>query len=376
MSENCFMKDQRASIFIDLMSLEENYRAIQSLVGPGVAVLCVIKADAYGHGAVEVGRRLEGCGVGYFAVASLDEGKELRKNGVTTPILILSGIMPWEDVSSAVDNDMTLAVSSAEALERVAGLQTDKTLKVHVKIDTGMGRLGFSLDNIRPVAKKLRHVEHIEVEGVMSHFASSERRDDYGLAQVESFRKAVDMFREAGIVPKFVHMANSGAICNYPESHFNMVRPGIMLYGSFPDRALCGRLKLKPVMTVSSRIASVRLFPARCALSYGRTYVTERETTVAYVPLGYADGYPRSLSNRGAVLIRGIRCNIIGRVCMDWLLVDVTAIPDVRPGEEVVFLGRGDGGKMIGADEIAEQAGTIPYELLCSISRRVPRRYV
>jgi len=365
----------RTSAYIDLNALEENYRSIVSLVGPDVTLLPVIKADAYGHGAVRAGLRLQSIGAGYLAVASIDEAVELRKNGISCPILVLGGVMPWEDVRIFVENDVTPTVISFESLQRASAHKGPKPLKIHVKIDTGMGRLGFSLGELGMLLELLgRMRERIHVEGLMSHFASSELRDDYGAGQVEVFRRALDSFRAAGIDPRFVHMANSAAICDYPEAHFTMVRPGIMLYGSYPDKGLRGTVPLKQVMRWTSNVSHVRTLPALSSLSYGRTYVTERETRVAYVPMGYADGFPRSLSNRGSLLIRGRRCRIMGTVCMEWVLADVTGVADVAPGEEVVIIGA-SGQERITADEIADLAGTIPYEILCGVSRRVPRLY-
>ncbi|MGD0486922.1 MAG: alanine racemase [Syntrophorhabdales bacterium] len=365
----------RTSVSIDLGALEENYRALVGLVQARVTFLCVIKADAYGHGAVQVGRRLESLGAAYFGVATVGEGKELRKEGIRAPILILSGVMPWEQLEALIDYDLTAAVGTFDMLERVAAFRGRRPLKVHVKIDTGMGRLGFGADDLDGLARRLKALRGVEIEGVMSHFPASERRDDRGLRQVARFTESLELLKENGIEPKLVHMANSAAICNYPEAHFTMVRPGIMLYGSYPGKALQERLDLKPVMKWTSYVSFVRTFPSGTALSYGGTYVTERETRVAYVPVGYADGYPRALSNRGCVLVAGRRCRIAGTVCMDWVLIDVTGLPGVGPGEEVIVLGSEKGGT-ITADEIAEQAGTIPYEVLCNVSRRITRRYV
>jgi alanine racemase len=364
----------RTSAYIDLDAIEENYRSIGALVEPGVTLLPVIKADAYGHGAARVALRLQSIGAGYLAVASIDEAIELRKSGVSCPILVLSGVMPWEDVRIFVENDVTPTVVSFESLERAAAHQGPKPLKIHVKVDTGMGRLGFSPGDLGMLLERLGRMGHIHVEGLMSHFASSELRDDYGEGQVEAFRGAIESFKASGLRPRFVHMANSAAICDYPEAHFTMVRPGIMLYGSYPDKSLRGKVRLKPVMRWTSSVGFVRTVPAKSSLSYGRTCVTERETRVAYVPIGYADGFPRSLSNRGTVLIKGRRCRIMGTVCMEWVLADVTGVADVGPGEEVVIMGT-SGVERITADEIADQAGTIPYEILCGVSRRVPRLY-
>ncbi len=371
MSETAALRTRTS---VDLNVLESNYRAIQAHVPPGVGLLSIIKADAYGHGAVEAGRRLQSIGAPYFGVATMDEGKELRENGITVPILVLGGVMPWESPYTALEHRLTPVVVNFDALERLAGLQ-DGEIAVHIKVDTGMGRLGFVRSDLDRLTKRLKQLPHVRVEGLMSHFASSEQRDDYGRNQVRDFVGAAEFFKERGITPELLHMANSGAICGYPEAYFNMVRPGIMLYGSYSDPVLEGTLQLGPVLTWSARVAVVREFPAESALSYGRTYITERRTKIAYIPVGYGDGYPRALSNRGSVLVRGRRCPVVGRVCMDWIFVDVTELGDVAPGEEVVLLG-GKGNEAIRADEIAAKAGTIPYEVLCNISRRIPRQYV
>jgi alanine racemase len=364
----------RTSVLVDLGALEENYRALVGLVPPTVTLLCVIKADAYGHGAVQVGRRLESLGAAYFGVATVGEGKELRKEGIRAPIIVLGGLMPWERIESLIDYDLTSAVGTFDMLERVAAFRGRRPLKVHLKIDTGMGRLGFGADDLDGLIRGLRHLRGVEIEGVMSHFPASEKRDDRGLRQVARFTDVMELLKENGIEPKFTHMANSAAICNYPEAHFTMARPGIMLYGSYPGRTLRKRPHLLPVMTWTSSVAFVRTFPSGTALSYGGTYVTEREARVAYVPVGYADGYPRALSNRGCMLVAGRRCRIVGTICMDWVFVDVTELPEVGPGEEVVVMG-GKKGEAITADEIAEQTGTIPYEVLCNVSKRITRRY-
>jgi alanine racemase len=374
MSDEDATRRLRRSVSVDLGLLEENYRAVTRLVAPGVALLCVIKDDAYGHGAVEAGRRLEAAGAAYFGVANIDEGKELREAGIATPILVLSGLMPWEPLEPLAEYGLTPAVTNFEMLERFAAWRGN-SLKIHVKIDTGMGRLGFPANEVGPLAERLATLSNIEVEGVMSHFASSERRDEYGLGQLALFRQGLERLWERGIAPRFVHMANSSAICVYPEAHFTMVRPGIMLYGSYPDAAVRKKVKLTPVMTWKSHISFVRTFQSGSNLSYGRTYITEGETRVAYVPVGYAHGYPRSLSNRGTVLVGGKRCAVIGRVCMDWIFVDVTDVGSAKPGDEVVVLGCAQG-DCITADEIAAKIGTIPYEILCGVSKRIARHHV
>ncbi|OPY78382.1 MAG: Alanine racemase [Syntrophorhabdus sp. PtaU1.Bin153] len=367
----------RAVAYVNLGALEENYMAIKSKLSPEIGLLCVVKADAYGHGAVEVSRRLEELGVSYLGVASTEEGIELRDYGIETPILVMSGIMPWNDVEPFQTHNLVPVVYDFATLKRLKEESDgfENPLKIHLKFDTGMGRLGFTTDEAPLAAELVSDTQDIEVEGVMSHFSSSESRDEYGLKQLESFMSIVEFLKENGITPRLMHMANSGAIVNYPEAHFNMARVGISLYGSYPDPVLKKILSLKPVMKFVSKIALVREFPAGYGLSYGRTFVTERNTTVAYVPVGYADGYPRALSNKGCVLIQDRRCNIIGRICMDWLLVDITDLEGVQVKDEVILLGFGDGDSVT-ADEVAGLADTIPYEILCKISKRVLRVYV
>lgn len=367
----------RATLSINLGFLEDNLNKVRSVLSEGVRVLCVVKADAYGHGAVEVARRLETIKVDYLGVATIDEAMELRKEGISSPLLVMSGVMPWESVSGFYENNLTPVVYDMGMLQRIVedSKNLSTPIRIHVKVDTGMGRLGFDIEKMPYIVETLLDAKNVYVEGLMSHFSSSEVRDDYGLEQINNFKSIIQLFTDTGIEPDFLHMANSGAILNYPEAHFNMVRLGIGLYGSYSERALSNRLPLKQVMRLSSRIALLREFPPERSLSYGRTFKTERESKIAYIPLGYSDGYPRALSNRGFVLIKGIRCGIVGRVCMDWILVDVTDHRDIDVGDEVILIGY-DGNECITADEIAEHEGTIPYEILCKTSKRIPRIYI
>jgi alanine racemase len=247
-------------------------------------------------------------------------------------------------------------------------------LKVHLKFDTGMGRLGFIPDDASEVLHCIEGVENLQVDGLMSHFSSSEIRDEYGILQVNTFKTIIEHFTKKGFHPPIVHMANSGAIVNYPEAHFTMVRAGISLYGSHSSKELKNHLPTKQVMKFVSKVALVREFPAGFALSYGRTFVTKKKTRIAYIPVGYADGYPRALSNKGSVLIHDKRRDIIGRVCMDWFLVDITDDDHVNVNDEVILLGESVT-NCITADEIAEISETIPYEILCKVSKRVTRVY-
>ncbi len=367
----------RAVAYIDLGVLEENYRMIRARVPQGVKILCVVKADAYGHGAVQISRRLEENNVNYLGVATVDEGVELRQAGIRSPILVMGGILPWDSGGPFYEYDLALVIHNAGMIEKLKEgfSRSGKRLKVHIKVDTGMGRLGFRPEEMSQIVRTIKEMPHIEIEGCMSHFSSSEVRDEYGLDQIRTFERSLQMMNEEGAIPKIAHMANSGAITNYPEGYFDMIRVGISLYGSHPARELGMKLPVRQVMRFVSRVALVREFPPGSALSYGGTFITSGKTRIAYIPVGYADGYPRALSNRGFVLIKDKKCSIVGRVCMDWFLADITGLHDVAPGDEVTLLGH-EGGLTITADEIAEYAGTIPYEILCKISKRVMRVYV
>ncbi len=368
----------RATVSINLRFLEENYKVLKSLLpNDDVKILCVVKADAYGHGATEVTKRLEFVGAEYFGVASLNEALTLRREGIKSPILVMSGIMPWDSTMPFVHNRLTPVVYDMDCLKRIEKESNDfdLPLKIHLKFDTGMGRLGFNKEDVNEIIKILKNIENIHVEGIMSHFASSEVRDEYGQKQIELFKNIIHTFRSFDINPNYIHMANTGAIMVYPEAIFNMVRAGIGLYGSYPDSSLMDKIRLKQVMKLSSRIALIRTFPEGYSLSYGRTFKTKGTTRIACVPLGYSDGYPRALSNKGFVLIKGRRCNIVGRICMDWILVDITGHDDFVKGDEVVFMGFAEEA-CITANDIAELEGTIPYEVLCRVSRKIKRTYI
>jgi len=364
----------RAVAYIDLGILEDNYSTIKAKVPAGTGILCVVKADAYGHGAVEVCRRLESLGVFYLGVATINEAVELRVNGISCPVLVMSGIMPWDDVSVFLQNNITPVVYDFSGLTKLCSMADSFStpLKIHLKFDTGMGRLGFLPDDVSTVINRLTDIENIQVEGLMSHFSTSEIRDEHGIGQLNTFKKIIeDSFRK-GLKPRVIHMANSGAIIKYPEAHFNMVRTGISLYGSHSSEELKKLLPTKQVMKFVSKVALIREFPVGYALSYGRTFITSKDTRVAYIPVGYADGYPRALSNKGSVLINDKRHDVVGRICMDWFLVDITGDKRVNVNDEVILLGKSVT-DCITADEIAEISETIPYEILCQISKRVTR---
>lgn len=368
---------RRVTARIDLNALERNVAVIRSRLAPETKLLSVVKANAYGHGAVGVSKKLESIGVDYLGVATADEGMELRIEGVRAPILVLSGLLPWDEAADFFSYDLVPVIHDFDMMSRLAAEARlrGETKEIHLKFDTGMGRLGFTIHQADAVAAKLKEAPFLTVQGIISHFASSEYRDSYGLEQIETFRTVIRRMKEEGITPQMIHMANSGAITVYPEAHFTMVRAGISLYGYHPDRLLEKDLPVTPVMSLVSHIAFLRDMPAGTFLSYGRTFRTDRDSVIAGIPVGYADGYPRILSNQNTILAGGRPCPVAGRICMDWLLVDVTDVPHVRPGDDVTLIGPGDGG-IIGADDIAERAGTIPYEILCNISQRITRTFV
>lgn len=366
---------------IDLGALRENYAVVRSSVPSRAAILAVVKADAYGHGFLEISKELERQGVDAFGVAFLAEAIQLRKSGIDKPILLLGGGYPGQErkcvgfgVSSAV-----FSLEQFKALDLAAGKLYRKAL-VHLKVDTGMGRLGVPYDQVPALLDAIKLLPNIYLEGVLSHFASADELDESGRyftrLQTERFSWAVDQIRRAGFAPRYIHIANSaGALLN-DYTFCNLVRPGIALYGALPSPDFQGRLSLRPVMRLKSKVAMLKWVEPSTTISYGRRFAAEQRTLIASVPVGYADGYPRALTNKGQALIRGHRAQVSGTVCMDWIMLDVTRIPDVSVGDEVTLIGEDRKGNTVFVEEIAGWAGTIPYELLCGISKRVPRVYL
>ncbi len=366
---------------IDLAALRHNFGIIRSTVKTGTEILAVVKADAYGHGFMDVSRELEILGVDAFGVAFLAEGIQLRKSGIDRTILLLGGIYPGQERKCIGFNLSTtiFSIEQARDLNREAGRLFRKA-RIHLKIDTGMGRLGIPCDQSAAVINELRSLPNIELEGVISHFASADELDPDGCEftrmQIERFEKVLGDVRAAGFTPRYVHIANSAATMTGAMPGCNLVRPGIALYGSLPSSDFAGQLDLAPVMTLKSRIAMIKRIEPGATISYGRRFTAGKQAQVASVPVGYADGYPRALTNRGQALIRGRRAPVAGTVCMDWIMLDVTDIPDAAVGDEVTLLGADSRGNRVGAEELAGWAGTIPYEIFCGISKRVPRVYL
>ena len=364
---------------INLSALEHNYRTLRALAPVGCRFLGLVKADAYGHGAVEVGRKLEELGADMLAVACVSEAEELRRGGISMPILCL-GQTPVELAPLLLDLHVTQTVEDLEtglALSQAAQA-AGKTLNIHVKLDTGMSRLGFLW---RPDGDNRQLLEDImalcalpglKAEGMFTHFADADGSEAYTMDQLTRFLDAKKALEERGVRFTIYHCGASAAVLHYPCTHMDMIRPGIALYGYYPALELEGLdgPGLEPVMEVKSRIAAVRQVPAGTCVSYGRTAVLQRDSRLAVVPIGYGDGYSRQLSNRGYMDIQGVPCPVVGRICMDMCMVDVTDLPEVKAGDVAVVYN----GRLL--EQAAETTGTIVYELLCDVSPRVPRIYL
>ena len=364
---------------INLDALRYNLNQLRGLTGGKAEILAVVKANAYGHGAPEIARELESAGARIFGVATTEEGIELRLSGTTSPILVLGGTYPQE-MGRILANRLTPVIYDLEIARafQARAAKEKRRLSVHLKIDTGMNRLGIPWRQWTSALKVLEGLKNLKVEGLLSHFsvAEGEGPDDRAFTdkQLARFTKCLDLARQRGIKAGLVHLANSAAATLRQPARFNLVRPGLMLYGYHPSPNLGRLISLKPVLRWKTAILSLKPVPAGDMISYGRTYQCRRETLIAVLPVGYADGYNRRLSNRGEVIIRGKRAKVRGIVCMDLTMVDVSKIAGVQVGDEVVLLGR-QGSEEITAVEMAGWIESIPYEVLCSIGKRVPRVY-
>ena len=360
---------------VDLGALEFNYRQIKKRIPEDVKLLAVVKADAYGHGAIPVSLRLEKLGVEYLGVAIPEEGVELRKGGVKTPILVLGGIF-GEEVDQIFRFRLTPVIfgkDSLKILSREAERRRRK-VKVHLKVDTGMGRLGVPLNLWPDFLREVKRFPKVETEGILSHFSMTDEEKGFTENQWRAFQGAVAIAQKLGISSRYLHMASSATLTAFPAYSARLVRPGIMLYGSYPSPTFQSLIRLKPVMTLKTRVHFLKSVPPGTRISYGGTFKAKRESLIATLPIGYADGYSRHLSNLGEVLIHGKRAPVVGKVCMDFIMVDVTDLPRVSAGDEVVLMGR-QGTEQITPEEIAEKINSISYEVLCLIGKRVPRIY-
>ncbi len=375
---NDIFKSLRTWVEIDLDALKCNFDAVRRMLPENMKILTVVKANAYGHGAVGVSKFLEDK-ADYLAVAATDEAIEIRKSGVSCPILVL-GHIPYGDYDNIVKYNITPTISDfyeAELLSRAAE-KADVIAPLHIAVDTGMNRIGFACDDASiEEIKKIKTLSGVRIEGIFSHFAAADTADKtYTKMQSEKFDAFVSKLSHEGVDIPIKHLYNSAAIADL-EKKYDMVREGIILYGLKPsDEVEFNNITVpKPVMSMKTRVVQVKTLPAGVSISYGCTYTTEKETRVATLCAGYADGVTRVLSNNGEVLIRGKRARIIGRVCMDQFMVDVTDIPDVQAGDTATIFGT-DGKESISVDEIAKKANTINYEIICNINSRVTRVYM
>lgn len=364
---------------IDLDRLAFNYRSVRDFVGEDIEFMAVVKADGYGHGAVRCAERLQNEGVDWFAVATVEEGIELRRSGIAKPILVLGGFWPGQE-GSLLDLSLTPVVFRVDQARSFAGAarKHGSVARIHVKIDTGMGRIGFRADEADQMAAELAAIDGVEVEGIMTHFASADdlKARDFTNQQISVFSDAVGEFHAAGHRPKYVDMANSPGAIVHPLSRSKLVRIGGLLYGLGGDVLPAGvdQPELRPVMSIRSKVAQLKTIRSGESVGYGRTFTATRDTQIATVPIGYHDGLPRALSNIGQFTVRGQRAPIVGRVSMDWTTVDVSEIGDVAVGDDVTIIGN-EGTHEIRAEDIARSTNTISYEITCGISPRVIRKY-
>ncbi|MZH04358.1 MAG: alanine racemase [Nitrospinae bacterium] len=372
---------------ISLKAFKQNLQNLKTILGSTTGIMAVIKADAYGHGALPCARAAVESGIDYLGAGVIEEGIELRKNGIENPILILGSIFPDEAADLVHHNLSTILCTShlAETLSREAKKQ-GKLVNIHIKVDTGMNRLGVLPENLLSLTDKICNLPNLKIEALSTHFSSA---DDEDLSitnnQIELFQKALAQIKKKGVVPPLTHLANTSALFRFPESHSKMVRPGLILYGALPSPILnpvvqdvCKKKNLESfegVMQWKSKIILLKPVKKGQALSYSGKYSTEKDSIIATLPIGYADGLPRRLSNKMDVLVKGRRAPQVGAICMDMTLIDVTDIPDVQMGDEVVIFGK-QGNEVIQVEELAQKANTIPYELLCNVGKRVPRTYL
>lgn len=358
---------------IDLGAISRNIAEIRKKIGNKRGLMAVVKADGYGHGAVEVSRAALRSGADFLGVALPEEGQQLREAGIEAPILVVGLIQP-EEAYKVVKFRLSQAVASVELLEALnhEASKVSTWVSVHVKLDTGMGRIGVKPEDAVSFVRKVKSFKNLNLEGLFSHFSSADEKDKaFSKRQLQLFDQVIANLHLAGIeVPK-KHIANSAAILDLPQSYYDMVRPGIMIYGLYPSRDVSHSIELEPAMTLKTKLSEVKVVPPGTPISYGGTFITQKKTTVATLPVGYADGYSRLLSNRGEVLIKGHRTPVIGTICMDMCMVDASGAGDVRPGDEVILFG-----EELSVDELAAKIGTINYEIVCGVSKRVPRIYI
>lgn len=364
---------------VNLDAVKHNVSEFKKRVNDeNITMMAAVKANGYGHGAVQVAKVAIEAGIHQLAVAFVDEGIELREAGVTVPILVL-GYTSVEAVKDAVEHNIMITVSRIEDLKGINEIanQLEKSARIQVKIDTGMSRIGLQEEEVLPFLEELKNMKYIEVEGMFTHYSTADEADKtYTNMQTGLFEKAVNTAKELGIHLPYIHSSNSAGSMELGNTFQNMVRVGIGIYGMYPSKEVDhSTVSLKPALSLKSKVAHIKQAKKNRGVSYGNTYITTGEEWIATVPIGYADGYNRQLSNKGYALINGIRVPVLGRVCMDQLMLDVTKAMPIHVGDEVVFYGS-QGKESLYVDEIADTLGTINYEVTCMLSRRIPRIYI
>lgn len=359
---------------IDLGAISYNCKKIKAILGKKTDIMAVVKANAYGHGIVDASKVLEKIKIRYLGVATLDEALVLRKAKVKLPILILGSLLP-EEAGVAVKNKITLTLCNKELLKALRDIAGKKLKpKVHIKLDTGMGRIGVWHEDAIEFIREVRKNKGIDIEGVYTHFSIAGRDKFFTQYQIDSFEEILLDLERFGISIPLRHAANSIACVDWKKSHLNMVRPGIIIYGIYPKRNFPRLIKLKPAFSLKTKIAFLKNAPPGRSISYGRTYITQAHTKIATIPIGYADGYGRILSNKAEVLVRGQRAPVVGKVTMDQTMIDVGHVKNAKVGDEVTLIGK-QGREEIRIERLARLAGTIPYEIVTGITSRVPRIY-
>ncbi len=359
---------------IDLGAIRHNLEIVNHIVKDDTKILGVVKADAYGHGIKEVSKAIVDY-VDYFGVASIDEAAVLRRIGIKKPILAIGAILP-EETEGVLRFNVIQTVSDLDVpkmLSKLAGAK-NKTVKVHVKIDTGMGRLGFWHEEAIGFIKKIAGLKNIVIDGIFTHFPNAETDKIFTHNQIRNFKRLVEDLWDNNIYIPIKHTANSMGLIDFKDSHMNMVRPGLMMYGIYPKECLMKNILLKPALTLRTKVTYLKSMPKGRGISYGMTYVTRKPTKIATIPVGYGDGYSRHFSNKAQVLINGSRCPVVGSVCMDMCMVDVGHLKNPKVGDDVILIGS-QAKETIRAEELAGIINTIPYEVLCNIGQRVPRIY-
>ena len=365
---------------INLDDLAHNFHSVKNFISEPIKFMAVVKADAYGHGAVRCAKKLAAAGIDWFGVALPEEGLELRENKIQTPILCLGGFWSGQE-NFVIENNLTPVIFRLDIAEKLndAARKKDTIVDVHIKIDTGMGRIGIRFEEANSFAEQLKRLSNLRIDGIMTHFAAADNlaENNFTNLQIKQFNEAVKIFEAKGFQPTYRDLANSPGAVAHPNSHGNMVRLGGVLYGLGGDvlPAEIVKPELKPVLSLHTRIAQLKRVPKGETLGYSRTYTTTKDSIIATVPIGYQDGYSRSLSNNGRAIINKKYVPIVGRISMDWTILDVTEAPEAKVNDEVILIGKS--GKLhVTSEELAQKTDTISYEITCGINRRVTRIYV